>query len=1137
MKKKSFIRVLGMMLLLMMYSVVLSAQPRAIISDHLDPAVLVNPGDTIKAEVLNYLNDQGRDALKSRGFIYVKNGGSIYVDMRRLSQFVRWEYQEDSPIVKIDPVLDPRSTTIKNLYYIDKSGNEQELQLVVIPYNVPMLHSKGAVYELDPRSVATLPASFTKLRMAREQINAFYEYRITDDHQLNDYITVRDPAQGQTGIDKSYMTIDYRMPTPEAPYDMRRSREIGRDYDFDKGVSIAQLRAISQRYPHTEASDLDPNSKGIDSLDFTVCIMSGSIAGAPTRHFSYQSGGPGYYTYIRVIDQRRRSLSLEPNISLVGYKYTPLNIPFASASRVEVRANGRPLNESKFSIRDKVNLSFNIQNDPNNMYHFYRIETKSGRLIYQYGETSLNGQSSNTVYQKLSTDFTVSGEDDVFLVTLCRWKSSFTVQSNDPSLGQAFFVDQENYPYSSVRGGGRNRLVLAEGEYFYPILKPSDNAIFRGWRIGNSDKILTTIGDLTPYFTIGTQNFVEKENEYLWTLLNPNNEDVVDLSLTAVFERKALAKATLTVGVSAKESGSVSINGKTQTSITVDQGTEVILEAQANKGYVFSHWKNSEGTQVETTAKLNYKVEKDETLTAVFEAAVKPVKKSTLTVGVSAGGSGTVSINGETQTSITVDQGTTVVLEAQANEGYVFSHWKNSEGRQVETTAKLTYTVEKDETLIAVFDKNAPAKATLSVGVSPEKSGSVSINGETQTSITVEQGKEVSLEAQANKGYNFSHWKNSEGRQVGTTAKLIYKVEKDETLTAVFDKNAPAKATLSVGVSPEKSGSVLINGETQTSITVEQGKEVALEAQANKGYNFSHWKNSEGRQVGTTAKLTYKVEKYETLTAVFDKNAPAKATLSVGVSPEKSGSVSINGETQTSITVEQGKEVSLEAQANKGYNFSHWKNSEGRQVGTTAKLTYKVEKDETLTAVFEAKITPRVDEVKVLTGQRDAILTWNAGSATSWQIKLYQAGQILGNPIVTQVPRVELGNLKPGQGYTYEISARSQGTLDSEAKKATFTTEKFNEAEAITPYLKGFSQFRGGQAFDLIWMDVNPTEFVSETPIYRYYWQATPTSELVPLTPSGKQLTLDANRRGGRLIVKILSGNDQLYEIGYDLNQ
>ena len=970
MKKKSFIRVFGMLMLLMMCSVALNAQPRANISDHLDPAVLVNPGDTIKKDVLNYLNDKGRDDTGwRRGFMYVKNGGSIYVDMRHLSQFDHWRNGEPNPVVKIDPVLDQRGSTIHHYRYVDKSGKSQDLELVVIPYNVPMLHSKGAVYELDPRSTATLPTSLTELKMAREPINAFYEYRITEDNQLNDYITVQDPAQGKTGIRGSIMSIDYRMPTPEAPYDMRDG-ELEGYYDFDKGVSIAQLRAIAQLYPHTEASNLDPNAHGIDSLDFTVRISSRAIAGVPSRYLSNESGGKGYFTYIRVIDQRRKSLSLEPNISLVGYKYTPLNIPFASASRVEVRANGRPLNESKFSIRDKVNLSFNIQNDPNNMYHFYRIATKSGRLIYQYGETSLNGQSSNTVYQKLSTDFTVSGEDDVFLVTLCRWKSSFTVQSNDPSLGQAFFVDQENYPYSSVRGGGRNRLVLAEGEYFYPILKPSDNAIFRGWRIGNSDKILTTIGDLTPYFTIGTQNFVEKENDYLWTLLNPNNEDVVDLSLTAVFERNAPAKATLSVGVSA-------------------------------------------------------------------------------------GGSGTVSINGETQTSITVDQGTTVVLEAQANEGYVFSHWKNSEGRQVGTTVKLTYKVEKDETLIAVFDKNAPAKATLSVGASPEKSGSVLINGETQTSITVEQGKEVSLEAQANKGYNFSHWKNSEGRQVETTAKLTYKVEKDETLTAVFEAVKPVK----------------------------------------------------------------------------------KSTLTVGVSPERSGSVSINGEAQTSITVEQGKEVALEAQANKGYNFSHWKNSEGRQVGTTAKLTYKVEKDETLTAVFEAKITPRVDEVKVLTGQRDAILTWDAGSATSWQIKLYQAGQILGNPIVTQVPRVELGNLKPGQGYTYEIFARSQGMLDSEAKKATFTTEKFNEAEAITPYLKGFSQFRGGQAFDLIWMDVNPTEFVSETPIYRYYWQATPTSELVPLTPSGKQLTLDANRRGGRLIVKILSGNDQLYEIGYDLNQ
>lgn len=291
MKKKSFIRSFGMMLLLMMCSVALSAQPRAIIRDHLEPAALVNPGDTITAKTLNDLNDQGRDALKSRGFVYVKNGGSIYVDIRRLSQFDHWEYGEQNPVVKIDPVLDQRGSTVKNLYYIDKSGNEQELQLVVIPYNVPMLHSKGAGYELDPRRSAAPTTSLRALQIANEHINAFYEYWITEDRQLDDYITVQDPAQGKTGIYEADMTIDYRMPTPDSPYDMREFGTIGGNYDFGKGVNIAQLRAIAQRYPHTEATNSNPNSKGIDSLDFTVCIVSGSIAGAPTRHYSYASGG------------------------------------------------------------------------------------------------------------------------------------------------------------------------------------------------------------------------------------------------------------------------------------------------------------------------------------------------------------------------------------------------------------------------------------------------------------------------------------------------------------------------------------------------------------------------------------------------------------------------------------------------------------------------------------------------------------------------------------------------------------------------------------------------------------------------------------------------------------------------------
>ena len=323
-------------------------------------------------------------------------------------------------------------------------------------------------------------------------------------------------------------------------------------------------------------------------------------------------------------------------------------------------------------------------------------------------------------------------------------------------------------------------------------------------------------------------------------------------------------------------------------------------------------------------------------------------------------------------------------------------------------------------------------------------------------------------------------------------------------------------------------------------LKVKAGGEASFTATAKENAIFKGWKEKgTGKERDTPVLHLTNITNSSEWIAIFEKKAEEKCTLTVKVSPEHVGKVLLDGKDQSSVTVKKGTRVRLKAEVvDQNYEFRGWKTAAQVSLGKQTPFDYLVAETETVIAVFEKKASaPQVGPVEINFGQREAILTWASSSATSWQIKLYQADQILGDPIVTQVPRVELGNLSPGQEYRYEIIAIAQGKLDSEAKKATFMTENFNEADAITPYLKGFSQFRGGQAFDLIWMDVNPAEFVSETPIYRYYWQATPTSELVPLTPSGKQLTLDANRRGGRLIVRILSGNDQLYEIGYDLNQ
>jgi len=239
------------------------------------------------------------------------------------------------------------------------------------------------------------------------------------------------------------------------------------------------------------------------------------------------------------------------------------------------------------------------------------------------------------------------------------------------------------------------------------------------------------------------------------------------------------------------------------------------------------------------------------------------------------------------------------------------------------------------------------------------------------------------------------------------------------------------------------------------------------------------------------------------------------------------------------LKVKAGGEVTFTATAKENAIFKGWKkgSAEVSVTGSVLKLTNVQEASE-WTAVFEKKAsTPEVGAVDLQFGQREAILTWAPGSATSWQIKLYRSDAKLVKTILTQLPRVELESLVPGEVYRYELVAKRQGKLDSQVKQGTFKTDQFNEREALAPYLKNFSKLLRGKAFDLIWMDVNLSEFYQETPIYEYYWQLNETSPKVLLIPDGKQLTLDTNQVGGCLIILIKSGDTLLYEVRYELDK
>ena len=171
---------------------------------------------------------------------------------------------------------------------------------------------------------------------------------------------------------------------------MRGTRETGGDYDFDKGVSIAQMRAIAQLYPGSEASDLDPNAHGIDSLDFTVRIVSGPIGWNPTRHFSNESRGGNYYTYIRVIDERKRHFSLSSNIAVfdshsagAGKPYTPA---VTAPGKVRVLIDGKSLDEARPLYGRLAKVKVDVIEDPDNLYTIHSVVTNKGRVLYRIGK-------------------------------------------------------------------------------------------------------------------------------------------------------------------------------------------------------------------------------------------------------------------------------------------------------------------------------------------------------------------------------------------------------------------------------------------------------------------------------------------------------------------------------------------------------------------------------------------------------------------------------------------------------------------------------------------------------------------------------------------------------------------------------
>lgn len=444
---------------------------------------------------------------------------------------------------------------------------------------------------------------------------------------------------------------------------------------------------------------------------------------------------------------------------------------------------------------------------------------------------------------------------------------------------------------------------------------------------------------------------------------------------------------------------------------------------------------------------------------------------------------------------------------------------------------------QRKTTFLRILD-NRPQikKVTLTTKISPAGAGSVLINESSQPSIQVDQGTQVHLKAQvARQEYEFDHWADAAEQSLGNDAEFIYVVSNDQTITAVFKKKAEEKYyTLKASSSDQALGSV-----NPATLTVKAGGEARFTATAKENAIFKRWKEKgTGEERDTPVLYLTDIQKASEWIAVFEPKPEEMRTLTVKVEPEHVGKVLLNGEDQSSVTVKKRNSVRLKVEVvDQNYEFRRWETAGGVSLGNQTQFDYLVEETETVIAVFEKKAsTPQVGPVEINFGQREALLTWAAGSATSWIVKVYQGEQVVFDQEI-QTPQLVLVGLKPGENYRYEIVAKMSGKLPSQAVQGSFRTDQFDVDDSLTPHVKNFSKLERNKSFPIIFLDVDPKDFSQGMSVEAYSENAQEVRTSLALRNDGniQWLTLpEGNAKTLLLVLK--SGLTTVYILRYRLD-
>ena len=480
-----------------------------------------------------------------------------------------------------------------------------------------------------------------------------------------------------------------------------------------------------------------------------------------------------------------------------------------------------------------------------------------------------------------------------------------------------------------------NKGTYEEGAYFTLSATPSEGYRFKEWR--KDGKVLE-----------GT----EKECHH--SVVEPT-------VITAVFE--LIPVYAITVQANASDKGTVEINSQPSRDMNSSnryrEGDAITITARAADKHYFVCWKDAADAVFSKMRDTTFEAKADLTLTAEF--AVIPANAVRVTVKPNGFSLGEAAITGDG----VYEPGTEVTITATEKEGGRFVNWRRVVGNnkvEFATTPTHTFTVTENMELWAYFVNRPPHDIT--VKANKDDRGTVKIKG-TWDGVEHDHGRgakenaEIVIEAKAKDGCHFVQWQYVDydaGIEVFTKkADTTFKAYRSFVLTAVFDSN-----TYKITALPESDDMGIVTG----SGTYNEQANVTVTATAKEGYRFKEWRavtadaeaDAAADPLSLDAIYTFKAIKDLTLKARFNE---FRYDITVQANDGNWGEVSGGG------SVQEGKEVKINAEAKAHCRFVKWIHTQSKEEFTTKTDTaFKAKENLDLTAVFEPityKITVKSD--------------------------------------------------------------------------------------------------------------------------------------------------------------------------------